>query len=77
MIAPPSGVSPLKKDHLAGGASRWRRCLSLTYAQYARSSRLASRAPRSAIWSFFSGGRATSPSQAWLGNGPLELHLIW
>ena len=30
------------------GHPGWRRCSSLTYAQYARSSRLASRAPRSA-----------------------------
>ena len=31
----------------------WRRCSSLKYSRYSRSSRLAIRAPRSAIWSLF------------------------
>ena len=33
---------------------RWLRCSSLKYSRYSRSSRLAIRAPRSAIWSLFS-----------------------
>src|SRR6185436_15266828 len=32
----------------------WLRCSSLKYSRYSRSSRLAIRAPRSAIWSSFS-----------------------
>src|SRR5437879_3419433 len=32
----------------------WLRCSSLKYSRYSRSSRLASRVPRSAIWSSFS-----------------------
>src|SRR5207244_1256495 len=36
------------------GPRGWRRCSSLKYSRYSRSSRLAIRAPRSAIWSSFS-----------------------
>src|SRR5207253_391029 len=36
------------------GHPGWRRCSSLKYSRYFRSSRLAIRAPRSAIWSSFS-----------------------
>ena len=49
-----SGLFTLIKDHLAGGHPGWRRCSSLKYSRYSRSSRLAIRAPRSAIWSSFS-----------------------
>jgi hypothetical protein len=48
---------PLNSYQLPGGTSR-RHGSSLTYSlRYARSSRLAIRAPRSGIWSFFSGYR--------------------
>src|SRR5437588_6004298 len=36
------------------GHPGWLRCSSLKYSRYSRSSRLAIRAPRSAIWSSFS-----------------------
>jgi len=36
------------------GHPGWRRCSALKYSRYSRSSRLAIRAPRSAIWSSFS-----------------------
>jgi hypothetical protein len=52
-----SGLSSLIKDHLAGGAPGWLRCSFFKYSPYSRSSRLASRAPRSAIWSLFSEDR--------------------
>jgi predicted Na+-dependent transporter len=45
------------------GHPGWLRCSSLKYAQYSRSSRLAIRAPRSAIWSLFS---EDGPLAGWL-----------
>ena len=47
------GLVPWKRDashNSRAGHPVWRRCSSLTYAQYARSSRLASRAPRSGTY---------------------------
>jgi hypothetical protein len=49
----PSGPYTLIKDHLAGGASRLAALLLLQILRYSQSSRLAIRAPRSAIWSLF------------------------
>jgi tetratricopeptide (TPR) repeat protein len=43
--------------HSRAGHPVWRRCSSLTYAQYARSSRLASRAPRSGPYASHHGSR--------------------
>ncbi len=43
----PSGPSTLKKDHLAGGASRLPALILLKYVEYSRSSRFGGRAPRS------------------------------
>src|SRR6058998_2336406 len=46
--------TPTFADIFRAGHPVWLRCSALTYSRYARSSRLASRAPRSAIWSLFS-----------------------
>ena len=51
------GLYPLISYQLPAGHPGWRRCSSLTYSRYARSSRLAIRAPRSGIWYLFSGYR--------------------
>src|SRR6185312_10286410 len=40
----------------------WRRCASLKYSRYSPSSRLAIRAPRSAIWSLFNVDRPLAPA---------------
>ena len=46
-----SARTPITSDICRAGHPVWRRCSSLTYSRYARSSRLASRAPRSGILS--------------------------
>ena len=53
----PSGLYPLNNYQLPGGASQLAALLLPSYSRYARSSRLAIRAPRSGIWYLFSGYR--------------------
>jgi hypothetical protein len=54
------GLVPWNRDvshNSRAGHPGWRRCSSLTYAQYARSSRLAIRAPRSGPYATHHGSR--------------------
>ena len=70
---------PWKRDashNSRAGHPGWRRCSSLTYSRYARSSRLAIRAPRSGIWYLFSGYRplaATVHRRRWGVNGSRQI----